>query len=68
MLVGTHHVKEAYDRIHESLNNMLATFLVPEVKESPILEVFYHKAEEEKVPNRLTPVSEMKEENDEKAV
>lgn len=68
MLVGAHHVKEAYDRIHESLNNMLVTFLVPEVKESPVLEVFYHSAEEEKVPDHLTAVSEMEEENDEKTV
>ena len=44
---------------------MLVTFLVPEVKESPILEVFYHKAEEEKVPDHLTPVSETEEENEE---
>ena len=47
---------------------MLVTFLVPEVKESPVLEVFYHKAEEEKVSSRLTPISEMEEENDEEAV
>ena len=41
------------------------SFLVPEVKESPVLEVFYHKDEEEKVPDGLTPVSGMEEENDE---
>ena len=44
---------------------MLVTFLVPEVKESPVLEVFYHSAEEEKVPDGLTPLSETEEENEE---
>ena len=44
MLVTAHSVEEAHQRIHESLNNMLVTFTVPEVKESPILEVFHHKA------------------------
>ena len=47
---------------------MLVTFLVPEVKESPVLEVFYHKAEEEKVPNQLSPISETEEENNEEAI
>ncbi len=63
MLINAHHVKEAYERIHESLNNMLVTFVVPEVKESPILEVFKHVKEpgEEKIPDNLTPVSEIEE-------
>lgn len=42
MLVHAANVKEAYERIHESLNNMLVTFTVPEIKESKILEVFHH--------------------------
>ncbi len=59
MLVGAHNVKEAYDRIHESLNNMLVTFTIPEIKESPILEIFHHLAEgEEKIPDNLVPVAE----------
>ncbi len=66
MLVTAHHVKEAYDRIHESLNNMLATFIVPEVKESPIIEVFKHAKEpgDEKIPENLTPISEIEEEDE----
>ena len=69
MLVGAHHVKEAWDRVHESLNNMLVTFIVPEVKESPILEVFHHNSETEKIPDNLTPISELEtEEEDEQAV
>jgi hypothetical protein len=42
MLVTAHSVDEAHNRVKESLNNMLVTFTVPEVKESPILEVFHH--------------------------
>ena len=46
MLVHARDVKEAYERIHESLNNMLVTFTVPEIKESKILEVFHHEMKE----------------------
>lgn len=60
MLVTAENVKMAYDRIHESLNNMLVTFIVPEVKESPILEVFHHFKDEEKLPEgNFKPVSEV---------
>lgn len=64
MVVTAHHVKEAYERIHESLNNMLVTFIVPEVKESAIIEVFKHVKEpgEEKIPDHLTPISEIEQE------
>ena len=67
MLVTAHHVKEAYERIHESLNNMLVTFIVPEIKESPIIEVFKHVKEpgSEKIPANLTPISELEEDEDE---
>ena len=46
MLVSAHDVKEAYDRIHECLNNMLVSFTVPSVVESPIVEVFPYEKEE----------------------
>jgi hypothetical protein len=61
MLIGAHDVKQAYERIYESLNNMLVTFKVPEVAETPILEVFPYVSEEEKgqqIPDNLKPVSE----------
>jgi len=45
MIVTAHDVKEAYDRIYESLNNMLVSFQVPEVAESPIIEVFNYAGE-----------------------
>lgn len=47
MLISAHHVKEAYDRIHESLNNMLVSFNVPDITESPIIEIFPYEREEE---------------------
>jgi hypothetical protein len=40
MLVEAQTAKEAYDRIFESLNNMLVTFTVPDVIETKIVEVF----------------------------
>ncbi len=60
MLVTAHHVKEAYERIYESLNNMLVTFNVTEVTESPIVEIFpYEKDDEElnsPIPENLKPI------------
>ena len=47
MLISAHHVKEAYERIHESLNNMLVSFNVPDITESPIIEIFPYEREEE---------------------
>ncbi|WP_373523247.1 DUF4494 domain-containing protein [Aquiflexum sp.] len=65
MLVTAHDVKEAYDRIHESLSNMLVSFRVPEVTESPIIEVFpYEKDDEELLP---PPPSHLKSLNEVKA-
>lgn len=40
MLVNSATVKEAYDRINESLGNSLVTFSVPDVIETKIIEVF----------------------------
>ncbi len=65
MLVHASDIREAYDRIHDSLNNMLVTFSVPEIKESPILEVFHHVAQEEKIPEGYKPVAELESEEDE---
>jgi|SRR5690606_5818872 hypothetical protein len=52
MLVSAHNVKDAYDRIFESLNNMLVSFVVPDINESPIVEIFpYEKDDEELQPS-----------------
>jgi hypothetical protein len=47
MIVTAEHAKEAFDRIIESLSNMLVSFRVTQILESPIIEVFpYEKSEE----------------------
>lgn len=43
MLVEAQTVKEAYDRIKESLSNMMVDFTVPDVIETKIVEVFDYK-------------------------
>ncbi|UJP63299.1 DUF4494 domain-containing protein [Mongoliitalea daihaiensis] len=64
MLVTAHDVKEAYERIHESLSNMLVTFRVPDITESPIVEVFPYERDDEELlpppPSNLKPLSEVK--------
>ncbi|GAA5026394.1 hypothetical protein GCM10011506_11940 [Marivirga lumbricoides] len=45
MIVTADNVKDAYDRIYLSLNNMLVTFQVPEVIESSIVEVFNYSGD-----------------------
>lgn len=47
MLVSAHNVKEAYERIQESLSNMLVSYQIPEIKETNIVEVFPYEKEEE---------------------
>ncbi len=64
MLVSASDVKQAYERIYESLDNMLVTFSVPEVVETPILEIFPYISEEDKaqkIPANLKPLSEVAE-------
>jgi hypothetical protein len=64
MLVTAHDVKEAYERIQESLSNMLVTFRVPDITESPIVEVFPYERDDEELlpppPANLKPLSEVK--------
>ncbi|NVJ85137.1 MAG: DUF4494 domain-containing protein [Algoriphagus sp.] len=44
MIVTAYDVKQAYDRIQESLSNMLVSFRVPDITESPIVEVFPYES------------------------
>jgi hypothetical protein len=50
MIVTAEDVKQAYDRIQESLSNMLVSFRVPDITESPIVEVFNYDSELESEP------------------
>ncbi len=56
MLVQAKHVGEAFERIKDSLKSMLVTFEVPDIKESKVLEVFHHVADE--IPDNLTPLAD----------
>ncbi|MFQ3213071.1 MAG: hypothetical protein ACJAT1_001944 [Marivirga sp.] len=58
MIITAHNVKEAYDRMYESLNNMLVSFQVPEIVESPIIEVFNYSGD-------VSPEAETEEEEEE---
>jgi hypothetical protein len=51
-LVGAHSVKEAYDRMHESLSTMLVDFLIPSIIVSPIVDIFPYTEELDKEISR----------------
>lgn len=62
MIVTAEDVKNAYDRIQESLSNMLVSFRIPDIVESAIVEVFpFEKDEvaEQFPPGNFRPVSEV---------
>lgn len=66
MLVTAANVKEAYERIYESLSTMLVPFEVPEISQSPIVEIFPYISEEDReqvIPENLRPLSEVEAEN-----
>ena len=59
ILLTAPNVKAAYDRVYESLNNMLVEFRVPEVVESNIIEVFPYESEPpQEAPDNWRPLSE----------
>jgi hypothetical protein len=67
MIVTANDVKEAYDRIQESLGNMLVSFRVPDIVESAIVEVFPFERDEvaDQLPaGNFRPVSEVKQEEE----
>jgi hypothetical protein len=60
MIVTAEDVKNAYDRIQESLSNMLVSFRIPDIVESAIVEVFPFEKDEvaEQLPaGNFRPVS-----------
>ncbi|WKN41309.1 DUF4494 domain-containing protein [Tunicatimonas pelagia] len=67
VLLTAPNVKEAYDRMYQSLNNMLVDFRVTEIVESPIVEVFPYESPEEEdtkfqeAPDNYRPLSEVNE-------
>lgn len=66
MIVTADDVKNAFDRIQESLSNMLVSFRIPDIVESPIMEVFpFEKDEiaEQLPPGNFRPMTEVESEN-----
>lgn len=51
-LVSAHSVKDAYDRIKESLNGLMVDFMIPEIKVSPIVDIFPYREELDKEISR----------------
>lgn len=58
MIVTAEDVKQAFDRIQESLSTMLVSYRVPEISESPIVEVFPYEKQDDDLPEgNFKPVS-----------
>jgi len=63
MLVLADNVDHAYERLHESLSEMIVPFEVPSISESPIIDIFpYFDGEEKKInteiPKNLRPLTD----------
>jgi hypothetical protein len=59
MLVSALNVKQAYERIEESLKSMLVPFEISDVNITNILEIFPYIPEETKVPANFRPLAEV---------
>ena len=63
MFVSAENVKDAYDKLEESLRSMMVSYNITSIVESPVLEVFPYISEEENVadeiPSNLKPLSEV---------
>lgn len=59
MLINAETVKEAYDRIQDSLKTMLMPFDITDITLTPILEVVPYEAQHEELPPNLRPLSEV---------
>ncbi|MFA7274421.1 MAG: DUF4494 domain-containing protein [Crocinitomicaceae bacterium] len=56
-LVSAHSVKDAYDRIKESLATLMVDFIIPAITVSPIVDIFPYREELDKELNRR-PITE----------
>ena len=64
MLVSALNVKQAYERIEESLRSMLVPFEISDINITNILEIFPYVPEEKKVPANFRPLAEVQAERD----
>jgi hypothetical protein len=51
-LVSAHSVKDAFDRIQESLSTMMVDFIIPSIVVSPIVDIFPYNEELDKEISR----------------
>ncbi|WP_128544165.1 DUF4494 domain-containing protein [Larkinella soli] len=58
MLVNAENVRQAYDRIAESLKTMLIPFETTDINTTKILDIFPY-SEEDRLPPNLRPISEV---------
>lgn len=59
MLVSAAHVKQAYERIEESLSTMLVPFEISDVNITNIMEIFPYSADDAKIPSNFRPLAEV---------
>lgn len=64
ILTSAESVKDAYEKVEKSLDNMLVPFEISSITKTNLVEVF-PEMDEEEIPNNLTPVSEIQEEESE---
>lgn len=57
-LIGAHSVKEAFERMHESLSTMLVDFMIPSIIVSPIVDIFPYTEELDKEISRRALIEE----------
>ncbi|MEO9806649.1 MAG: DUF4494 domain-containing protein [Reichenbachiella sp.] len=60
ILTSAENVKQAYERVEQSLDNMLVPFEISSIAKTNIVEVFPQMDDE--IPDNLTPLSESQEE------
>ncbi|TAE07432.1 MAG: DUF4494 domain-containing protein, partial [Bacteroidetes bacterium] len=56
MLVSAHNIKEAYERVEESLSNMIVPYTVHSITESNYMDVFVYDGEMA-IPKKLSDVN-----------
>jgi hypothetical protein len=57
MLVTAHDVREAYDRLKESLKDLMVDFEIPMIAASPIIDIFPYFSNDQ-IPESAAPVAE----------
>jgi len=66
ILVLANDVKDAWDKIHESMKGMTVDYEINAISESPILDFFpYFKEGDEDIPDNLRPLAEEADDADE---